>query len=793
MKLRWKVIIGLVAVGILTALALSRREGSEQRALEQTRRDLRRQGFKIDLAEFDFSVPDEFHSRITALTNAATDNVPRSTSDSARHAFVRQVGPELMKPLARDTALPLWKQAQWPLDAATAYSLQFSDLPKNDLWPLLRQNLADDEARLNAACAAVLSGPIRVPLDSERGVSMLLPHLSTWKNLTYTLGSRALVELRDGNLDAAWTNALAATRLVTAWETEPAEVSHLVRAACANMAFNITWQLLQTNGWSDEQLGELQREWESVDFFKTLPETAAFSRAAITQSCQMERREPLGEYGKVAEAFFRSPKEAWANLSYHWQIVQYRQHGSFEDEKDLLLYYCNCEKLLAQAIRARTWLEMRQLPGITNTAPFTSKHRSSRTITLLNSKQMMQRMQGGGQGLMSRTAEAEARRRLIVTAIALERFRKRHGDYPKSLAELAPEFLKRPPVDFMDGQPLRYRLADHGHFVVYSIGLDCVDDGGEMRRPQQKGIRYGGAFGPLQYPDLVWPRPASDTEIKAFQSEQIKALAEQTEHDEVERADFEWSMTAEKQLQAEKLLATKAATSIEPQYRGRPLAEALGNKSVLGTNALKIGDLLTLKQVLTGAEPEILTFDVAMSYDVLTNLGHLALLVDPIKNGKFFDGHDSQARWIEGHRAANGNFLLVWNTTYEAPGLHALQLALAWNDRSSDEGSFTTGPAAPFMVSNLCQFSTSSAYFKPELGPTLRAKLPEPNATYSLEITSPNGELLKTITGSTSNGLITIHWDLVDERGRCCTNSSFDTVVHLKLRDSGRSQTLKGP
>jgi hypothetical protein len=794
MRLRWKVIMGLVAVATLAALVLARRAGREQRALEETRRDLRAKGFKVDLTEFDFSTSDELRARITALTNANTDNLPRNPKDSARHSFVRQVGPELMKPLARDVALPLWKQAQWPLDAASANSLQFSDLPKNDLWPMLRQNLADDGARLNAACAAVLSGTIRVPLDAGRGSAMLLPHLSTWRNLTLTLGSRAEVELHDGDLEAAWTNMLAATRLVTAWEIEPVEVSHLLRTRCATMVFNITWQALQTNGWSDEQLSQLQREWESVDFFKGLPETAAFARAAIAQTCQMERREPLDGYGSVAKDFFRSPKEAWANLSYRWQTMQYRQHGSFEDEKDLLLHYCNREQQLAHAVRAQTWLEMRQLPGATNTAPFSSKHRLSRTITLLNSRQMMLRMQGGGQGLMSFTAETEARRRLVVTAIALERFHKRHGDYPKSLPELAPEFLGQPPFDFMDGQPLRYRLSGDGHFVLYSVGLDCVDNGGEMQRPQQRGIRYGVGFGSSQDSDIVWPRPASDAEIEAYQREQIKVLAAQTEHDEVERSDFQWSMTAEKQLQAEKLLAAKpAAPPTEPNYRGQLLAEVFGNKSVLGTNTLKISDLLILKQIRTGAEPETITFDVPITYDLLTNLGRLALLVDPIKGGRAFDGYDSQASWVECHRATNGNCLLVWNTIYEAPGLHALQLALAWSDRSSDEKTFATGLMAPFTVSNLCQFSLSSAYFKPELGPTLRAKLPEPRATYSLEITSPAGELLKTISGSTSSGLMTIHWDLVDDRGVRRTNSSFNTVIHVKLADSGRAQTLRGP
>ena len=121
-----------------------------------------------------------------------------------------------------------------------------------------------------------------------------------------------------------------------------------------------------------------------------------------------------------------------------------------------------------------------------------------------------------GQGLLGRAAEAEARRRIIITAIALERYRGRHGSYPAKLQELVPELLKNAPIDFMDGRPLRYRRTEDGHFVLHSVGLDCVDDGGEMcrRGPPRWPYEETGDFGIPQGTDLVWPRPASDSELQ---------------------------------------------------------------------------------------------------------------------------------------------------------------------------------------------------------------------------------------------------------------------------------------
>jgi len=68
----------------------------------------------------------------------------------------------------------------------------------------------------------------------------------------------------------------------------------------------------------------------------------------------------------------------------------------------------------------------------------------------------------------------------------------------------------------MDGKPLRYRLTADGHFVLYSVGLNCVDDGGTLLRHERRESS-GGLLppGPQQATHLVWPRPASTADIQA--------------------------------------------------------------------------------------------------------------------------------------------------------------------------------------------------------------------------------------------------------------------------------------
>ncbi len=66
-----------------------------------------------------------------------------------------------------------------------------------------------------------------------------------------------------------------------------------------------------------------------------------------------------------------------------------------------------------------------------------------------------------------------------LTALVLELYRRRHGEYPSSLAALTPQWLPKVPPDRYDGQPLKYRLVD-GQPLLYSVGVDRKDDGGRL-------------------------------------------------------------------------------------------------------------------------------------------------------------------------------------------------------------------------------------------------------------------------------------------------------------------------
>ena len=94
---------------------------------------------------------------------------------------------------------------------------------------------------------------------------------------------------------------------------------------------------------------------------------------------------------------------------------------------------------------------------------------------------------------------------MTLAAIALKRSQMRHGKLPSSLEALVPDFLAAVPFDYMSAKPVRYRTGSDGSYVIYSVGDDGKDDGGDPSPAsgQPNGLWTGR--------DALWPSPADVT------------------------------------------------------------------------------------------------------------------------------------------------------------------------------------------------------------------------------------------------------------------------------------------
>jgi len=411
-------------------------------------------------------------------------------------------GFDLFRPAGSNAAVVLSKEENF----VTEYS--------TNLWPTFRNDLSVRRAVLDNACTAILAGPIRFEPAKGFAGDFDLTYLAEIRSLAAALAARTLLELHDQHTDAAWTNLLALTRLVTAWETEPVELAHMVKLNCVTMAVRATWEALRVHALNAPELTALTKEWDQFDPFRALPDTAELWCALALRCSQNQREKPVSRSPTMRQAaadLLTSPARAWSEATWDLRESRYRNYGSYEDELAAMTYYGQRQEALFQATKTASWAEMRLIPGVTNAALFPGGANSrlqgfasTRTGSPGPGNGIFSRQR---LGLASRAAEAETRSRLVRTALALENFYLARGAYPKSLDELSPNFTAK--ADFMDGKPLRYRLIANKDFLLYSTGLDCVDNGGQMGSDSNMPRESRRGFFRPEEPDMVWPGVAA--------------------------------------------------------------------------------------------------------------------------------------------------------------------------------------------------------------------------------------------------------------------------------------------
>jgi hypothetical protein len=69
--------------------------------------------------------------------------------------------------------------------------------------------------------------------------------------------------------------------------------------------------------------------------------------------------------------------------------------------------------------------------------------------------------------------------RLSRLALALAAYRNEHGQYPTKLKALTPDWLDQVPQDVFTQKPLHYQRQGPEEVLVYSVGPNLADDGGE--------------------------------------------------------------------------------------------------------------------------------------------------------------------------------------------------------------------------------------------------------------------------------------------------------------------------
>jgi hypothetical protein len=380
-------------------------------------------------------------------------------------------------------------------------------------------------------------------LNYRLGLNMLLPHLAGIKGIAVTQSAATLNELHANHLEAALEDLEALIALSRCLKDERLVISQLVRNSISTIAFGTTWQALHTPGWSDSQLARLQAAWRPLDFVGDVGRSVEMERAQFLLTFERSRQSEkevsamLATYGSgfnpgtAAAAPLSSPVEvmdyAIENFPDLCRKVIYIPAWQFAWARhDELNYLKRMQALIESARRAgaeKSRLAITTKLGqdeevIFDTSAVQEKVEKERTKMNFYDRMRFLFSPMAETSLsrsVDRALQCATQRELIVAAIAVKRYELHHGEPPPNLAALVPEILLELPRDFMNGQRLHYRLSADGSFLLYSVGTDGRDDGGDPNPPPTvRTVTHRLWDGR----DIVWPKPATLEEIAAAES-----------------------------------------------------------------------------------------------------------------------------------------------------------------------------------------------------------------------------------------------------------------------------------
>jgi hypothetical protein len=349
----------------------------------------------------------------------------------------------------------------------------------------------------------------RFPLDYNSGnpAAILLPHLAMLKRSAQVLQLHAIAELQNGQSEMASDDVRLLLRLTDAIRTEPFPISHLVRIAMLEITLQPVYEGLAEHRWSEAQLVMLDAKLAKLDFLADYEFCQRGELDFLPYELAYRRRTRDPEY----LYYFNYDNNQNHSLDVELAVFFYRHcPGGWFYQNQIRFCRFSIQNFLP-ALDASRQLAFPVLASRANAA-------LQKEVAYPNPYNFLERAiifrfnnEFYGVGNVVKFACAQSSVDLSRVAIALERYRLAHGEFPESLDALAPQFMEKIPHDIIGGKPLHYRRTDDGQFVLYSVGWNETDDGGVVVNQKSRNPRdENSSKVDISQGDWVWRYPAKN-------------------------------------------------------------------------------------------------------------------------------------------------------------------------------------------------------------------------------------------------------------------------------------------
>lgn len=455
----WKPLMGLV---LILAVAHGVAVMVYGRRVERTLEAIQARGEPVSLSAFDRKVPPSQNGALIYMQ--AMERYPGIILDP-------KGGPPNKQAEKDDTAISqLVSSKNVPRDA-TMWEQAFRTVAENrDVFPLL------ERAAASPYCV--------FPVNWQRGVWAILPHLSPLRSLASLVAADAMLKARDGDVSGAFRSVQLGFRMSESMKEEPFLIGQLVRIAMVCQASRSLRAVLR---YGDVDETDARSLFDSLSQMNLTPGYVQALKAerviGIWAFDTMRTRPELLMSAFSSEPQSKSEAVAVRLLgSYAWRPMLYA---------DQLLYLDRLQKCIDDA--ARPYRETHARAAKLDALDMPTFAIISRMITPAFSRAGMRRDD----------AQAEIHGSMVV--MALEAWKDRYGTYPESLGDLTDLGWGEMPKDPFSGKDFIYRREGDG-FLLYSVGGNLRDDGARPKPgpyAETPWVDYSPGDG-NRYADIVW-------------------------------------------------------------------------------------------------------------------------------------------------------------------------------------------------------------------------------------------------------------------------------------------------
>jgi hypothetical protein len=290
-----------------------------------------------------------------------------------------------------------------------------------------------------------------------------MAHFRALKKFFRVIALRAEAEVALGRTDQALDDMELLFRADAGVRDEPLLISQLVGYAGIEQLRRPLNEGLAGHRWSDAQLRTLQERLQAVDVLGST------------------RRAFEGEREFCVNPFFNS--------------------GSFGPRGWNRMEQLNFNRAVEAVVLPRIDLAARRIDPALNRSCDAALTNLSQHAFLHHRMMLAMTLPSEAGGVCMKTANVQTGVDESAVACALERYRLAEGHYPDTLEALTPRFASELPHDVITGQPLKYRRTDNGGFILYSVGWNETDEGGQSARKPDGLQDLARGDWVYQYPD----------------------------------------------------------------------------------------------------------------------------------------------------------------------------------------------------------------------------------------------------------------------------------------------------